>query len=66
MKQEKETSNHEIETSRKLIKIQTQAVPEKEKEIRRLTAIIEKENKRVEQMKSQAIELQADNKNMMK
>ena len=66
MKQEKETSNHEIETLRKLIKIQTQAVPEKEKEIRRLTAIIEKENKRVEQMKSQAIELQADNKNMMK
>ena len=44
MKQEKETSNHEIETLRTLNNIQTQAVPEKEKEIRRLTAITEKEN----------------------
>ena len=31
MKQEKETSNHEIETLRKLNKIQIQAVPDKEK-----------------------------------
>ena len=43
MKQEKETRNHEIETLRKLNKIQIQAVPDKEKEIRRLTTIIEKE-----------------------
>ena len=64
MKQEKETNNHEIETLRKLNKIQIQAVPDKEKEIRRLTAIIEKEKERVAQMKSQVIELQADNKNM--
>ena len=64
MKQEKETSNHEIEALRKLNKIQIHAVPDKEKEIRILTAIIEKENKRVEQMKSQVIELQAENKNM--
>ena len=62
MKQEKEISNHEIEALRKLNKIH--AVPDKEKEIRILTAIIEKENKRVEQMKSQVIELQAENKNM--
>ena len=46
MKQEKETSNHEIETLRKLKKIQTQAVPQKEQEIRRLTTIIEKEKKK--------------------
>ena len=52
MKQEKETSNHEIETLRKLNKIQIQALPNKEKEIRRLAAIIEKERERVEQMKS--------------
>ena len=64
MKQEKETSNHEIETLRKLNKIQIQMVPDKEKEIRRLTAIIEKEKERVEQVKSQVIELQAENKNM--
>ena len=32
MKQEKETSNHEIETLRKLNKIQIQALPNKEKE----------------------------------
>ena len=43
MKQEKETSNNEIEAFRKLNKIQIQAIPDKEKEIRRLTAIIEKE-----------------------
>ena len=43
MKQEKETRNHEIETLRKLNKIQIQAVPDKEKEIRKLTTIIEKE-----------------------
>ena len=64
MKQEKETSNHEIERLRKLDKIQIQAVPDKEKEIRRLTTITEKEKERVEQMKSQVIELQAENKNM--
>ena len=64
MKQEKETSNHEIETLRELDKIQIQAVPDKEKEIRRLTTITEKEKERVEQMKSQIIELQAENKNM--
>ena len=46
MKQEKETSNHEIEKLRKLKKIQTQAVPQKEQEIRRLTTIIEKEKKK--------------------
>ena len=46
MKQEKETRNHEIETLRTLNNIPTQAVPEKEKEIRRLTAITEKENAR--------------------
>ena len=57
MKQEKETSNHEIETLRKLNKMQIQAVLEKDKEIRRLTAIIEKERKKAEQMKSQTIEL---------
>ena len=45
MKQEKETRNHESETLRKLNKIQIQTVPEKEKEIRRLTAIIEKKRK---------------------
>ena len=45
MKQEKETRNHEIETLRKLNKIQIQTVPEKEQEIRRLTAIIEKKRK---------------------
>ena len=55
LKQEKETSNHEIETLRKLNKVQIQAVSDKEKEIRRLTAIIEKEKERVEQMKSQVI-----------
>ena len=43
MKQGKETSNNEIEAFRKLNKIQIQAIPDKEKEIRRLTAIIEKE-----------------------
>ena len=32
MKQEKETNNHEIETLRKLNKIQIQAVPDKESE----------------------------------
>ena len=64
MKQEKESSNHEIETLRKLNKIQIQALPNKEKEIRRLAAIIEKERERVEQMKSKIIELQAENKNM--
>ena len=47
MKQEKETSNHEIETLRKVNKIQMQAVLDKEREIRRLTAIIEKETERV-------------------
>ena len=46
MKQEKETSNHEIETLRKVNKIQMQAVLDKEREIRRLTAIIEKETER--------------------
>ena len=51
MKQEKETSSHEIKTLRKLNKIQIQAVPGKEKEIKKLTAIIEKEKERVEQMK---------------
>ena len=64
MKQQKETSNHETEILRKLNKIEIQAVPHKEKEIRTLTAIIEKERERVEQMKSQIIELQAENKNM--
>ena len=64
MKQEKETSNHEIETQRKLHKIQIQAVPDKEKEIRRFTAILEKEKEKVEQVKSQIIELQAENKSM--
>ena len=64
MKQEKETSNHEIETLRKLNKIRIQAVPDKEKGIRRLTAITEKEREIVEQMKSQIIELQAEYKNM--
>ena len=47
MKQEKETSNHEIETLRNLRKIQIKAVPDKEKEIRKLTAIIGKEKERV-------------------
>ena len=51
MEQEKETSSHEIKTLRKLNKIQIQAVPDKEKEIKKLTAIIEKEKERVEQMK---------------
>ena len=64
MKQEKETSNHETETLRKLNKIQIQTVPDKEKEIRRLTAIIEEEKERVEQMKSQVTEHQAENKSM--
>ena len=64
MKQEKETGNHEIETLRKLNKVQIQAMPDKEKEIRRLTAILEKEKERVDQMKSQVLEQQAENKNM--
>ena len=46
MKQKKGTSNHEFETLRKPNKIQIQAVPDKEKESRRLTAIIEKEKGR--------------------
>ena len=62
MKQEKETSNHETETLRKLNKTQLQAVPDNEKEIRRLTAIIEKEKEREGQMKSQVIEPQAEKK----
>ena len=64
MKQEKEKYNHEIETLRKLNKIQIQAVPNKEKEIRRLTALNEKEKERAELMKSQVKELQGENKNM--
>ena len=64
MKQERETGNHEIETLRKLNKVQIQAMPDKEKEIRRLTAILEKEKERVDQMKSQVLEQQAENKNM--
>ena len=47
---------------KKLNKIQIQAVPDREKEIRRLTAITEKEKEIV--MKSQVIERQAENKNM--
>ena len=64
MKQERETGNHEIETLRKLNKVQIKAMPDKEKEIRRLTAILEKEKERVDQMKSQVLEQQAENKNM--
>ena len=64
MKQELRINNQETETLRKFNKIQIQAVPDKEKEIRKLTAIIEKEKGRVKQMKSQVIELQAENKNM--
>ena len=64
VKQEKGISNHKIETLRKLNKIQTQAVLNKEKEIRRLTAIIGKRKERVEQMKLQVIKLQAETKNM--
>ena len=60
IKHEKEKSNHEIETLRKVNKIQIQAIPDKEKEI----AITEKEKERVEQMKSQVIELQTKSKNM--
>ena len=64
IKQELRINNQETETLRKFNKIQIQAVPDKEKEIRKLTAIIEKEKGRVKQMKSQVIELQAENKNM--
>ena len=64
MKQELRINNQETETLRKFNKIQIQAVSDKEKEIRKLTAIIEKEKGRVKQMKSQVIELQAENKNM--
>ena len=53
MKQEKETRSHEIETLRKLNKIQIQAGQDKENEIRRLAAIIEKEiESRVNEIKS--------------
>ena len=49
---------------RKLNKIQIKAVPDKEKEITRLTAKIRKEKESVEQMKSQFVKLQAESKNM--
>ena len=52
IKQELKINNQETETLRKFNKIQIQAVPDKEEEIRKLTAIIEKEKGRVKQMKS--------------
>ena len=44
--------------------MQIKAVPDKEKEITRLTAKIRKEKESVEQMKSQFVKLQAESKNM--
>ena len=63
-KQERDNTKSEIETLRNLNRIQVQAVPDKENEIRRLTAIIGKEKELTENMKKQIVELQSENKMM--
>ena len=46
--------------------MQVQPVPDKAKEIRKLTAITEKEKERLEHMNSQVMKLQAENRKTKK